>query len=133
MRRRRAAAVLAMAALAAFSACARERPAPPPGAGEKLSAAPELPIDTMPKLLESPIAYPEEARARRIQGSVVIRALVAKDGSVREVSADSSQSASPLLVQAAMAAIWQWKFEPARAKGEPVETWTSVPVHYRLQ
>jgi len=132
MRWKKTAAILAAAGLAALGACGRGKPARTPHSGEKFSLAPEIPIDTLPRLLESPIAYPQEAKARGIQGSVVVRALVGKDGGVREVSEDSTQSASPLLVQAAMAAVRQWKFEPARAKGAPVEIWISVPVHYKL-
>ncbi len=121
MRGRRVATLLAVVVVTALGSCGRNKPAPP-----------QIPIDTMPKVVDNPITYPPEARERRIQGSVVIQALVGKDGRVKEATADTAQAASPILTKAAMAAVRQWTFEPARTKGEPTEIWITVPVHFRL-
>jgi protein TonB len=128
---KRTLALLAIAGSLSLGACSREKPAPLP-AGETASRPPEMPIDTMPKLLTAKVTYPEEARQQRIEGTVVVRALVGKDGSVRDVSVDTTQAVSPILAQAAMEAVRHWTFAPARAKGEPTETWISLPVYFRL-
>jgi len=74
--------------------------------------------------------YPDEARRARVDGTVVIQTLVLSDGTVgdtRIVKSDSS-----LLDDAAVAAVRQWKFKPAVARGKPVAVWVAVPVRFRL-
>jgi protein TonB len=132
MNPRKLTALLAIAALAASGGCTRDKPAPPARAGEAGAPAPDLPIDTMPKVLDAAVKYPEEARARGEQGVVQVKALVGKDGKVTDVSVDPAQTASPVLVQAALEAVRQWTFEPARSGGEPIAVWIVVPVAFRL-
>lgn len=132
MNPRKLAAMLAIVGLAVPGGCARDKPAPPAPAGEANAPAPELPIDTMPKVLDAAVKYPEEARARGEQGTVQVKALVGTDGKVTEVSVDAEQVASPVLVQAALEAVRQWTFEPARSGGQPCAVWIVVPVAFRL-
>jgi TonB family protein len=73
--------------------------------------------------------YPEEARQRRIEGSVVLTALVGNDGVVRELKV---MSGDPLLAKAATDAVRQWRFEPHRLKGRPVEFETRITVNFAL-
>lgn len=127
--------------VAALVSCAKEEVArEPQGSGsakEPARAAQgeriELPVDVMPKLVKAEIEYPEEARTRGEQGIVFVMALVGKDGRVRDASVDPQKPASPLLAGAAVEAVKKWTFEPAMAKGEPVEIWIVVPVNYKLQ
>jgi protein TonB len=132
MIQKRTVALLAIAGSLLLGACSREKPTPLP-AGGAASPPPEMPIDTMPKLVTAKVVYPEEARNQGIQGTVVVRALVGKDGSVRDVSADTTQTVAPVLVQAAMEAVRHFEFLPARSKGEPTEVWISLPVYFRLR
>lgn len=133
MNPRRLATLLAIVALAAPGACTRDKPAPAPaGEANAPAPAPDLPIDTMPKVLDAAVKYPEEARARGEQGTVQVKALVGTDGKVTEVSAEAGQAASPVLVEAALAAVRQWTFEPARSGGQPRAVWIVVPVAFRL-
>lgn len=131
MNRGTLAVLLAIVALSAIGGCTRDKPAPA-SAGEAPAPAPELPIDTMPKVLDAAVKYPEEARARGEQGTVQVKALVGTDGKVTEVSAEAGQAASPVLVEAALAAVRQWTFEPARSGGQPCAVWIVVPVAFRL-
>jgi len=63
--------------------------------------------------------YPEIARRMSISGTVKVVAVVEPDGKVKSVEAAGGH---PLLIQAAQAAISQWKFAPASAESrEPVE------------
>jgi TonB family protein len=73
--------------------------------------------------------YPEQARAQGIQGPVVMNALVGKDGAVQEVKVISG---NPELVQAAINAVRQWRFQPHLLKGDPVEFETQVTLKFSL-
>ena len=61
--------------------------------------------------------YPAAAIEAHVQGTVQVRTLVGKDGSVRKVRIARS---IPMLNEAALDAVRHWQFEPARWKGEPV-------------
>jgi TonB family protein len=119
----------------ASPSCVKERPAQRPGsASEAERRPPEIPIDTMPKVLKAaPVTYPEEARRRGEEGMVYVKALVGEDGKVAEAAVDPEKPASAVLAQAALEAVKQYVFEPARSKGNPVEVWIVVPVKFQLR
>jgi TonB family protein len=73
--------------------------------------------------------YPEAARVQQIQGSVVLEVLTAHDGAVQEVKLVSGE---PLLAEAAIAAVRQWRFKPRVVQGQPIETQTRVVLNFRL-
>jgi protein TonB len=73
--------------------------------------------------------YPKEARNRGIQGTVVLRALIGKDGVVKELSV---LSGDPLLSPAALEAVKQWKYKPYYYNGEAVEVDTDIRVNFVL-
>jgi periplasmic protein TonB len=74
-------------------------------------------------------AYPPLARQARIQGSVVIAALIGKDGSIQNLKVTSGH---PMLTQAALDAVRQWKYKPYYLNGEPVEVDTQITVNFTL-
>jgi len=74
--------------------------------------------------------YPAVARAARIQGTVVLSAVIAKDGTVENLSLLSGH---PLLVPAAMDAVKQWRYRPYTLNGQPVEVMTQIHVNFQLQ
>jgi len=74
-------------------------------------------------------AYPPLARQARIQGTVVVRAVISKDGSIESLTLVSGH---PMLVPAAMDAVKQWKYKPYFLKGEPVEVETTINVNFTL-
>jgi len=73
--------------------------------------------------------YPTLARAARIQGTVVLDAIIRKDGSVGELRVISGH---PLLVRAAEDAVQRWRYQPTLLNGEPVEVETTVTVTFEL-
>lgn len=73
--------------------------------------------------------YPEPARQLGIQGPVVLTVLVARDGSVQDVKVSSGH---PGLVDAAVEAVKQWRFQPQRVKGNPAEFETRITVNFTL-
>ena len=74
-------------------------------------------------------SYPEPARQKGVQGTVMVQALVARDGAVADTRVVKS---IPLLDDAAMAAVRQWRFKPAMAHDGPVAVWVAVPVKFSL-
>jgi len=73
--------------------------------------------------------YPEEAREDRIQGTVVLHALISKEGDVIGLWAVSGD---PLLVKAAIKVVKQWKYKPYLLNGQAVEVYTEVLVNFTL-
>lgn len=73
--------------------------------------------------------YPPLARQARIQGSVVLHAVISKDGSIENLTLISGH---PMLAPAAIDAVKQWKYKPYLLNGEPVEVDTEVQVNFTL-
>jgi TonB family protein len=73
--------------------------------------------------------YPKQAKARRLRGTVVLQAVVNKQGKV-----DSLQliSGDPVLAQAAADAVKQWRYKPYTHDGEPSDFQTRVTVDFKL-
>lgn len=73
--------------------------------------------------------YPAIARQARIQGTVVLQALIGKDGAIQNLRVVSG---NPMLMGAALDAVKQWKYKPYYLNGEPVEVDTTVNVIFSL-
>jgi len=73
--------------------------------------------------------YPPLARQARIQGVVVLEALIGKDGSIQNLHVVSGH---PMLTNAALDAVKQWRYKPYYLNGEPVEVETSINVNFTL-
>jgi TonB family protein len=73
--------------------------------------------------------YPPLAKQARIQGTVVMDVVIAKDGTVQNVTVVNGHA---LLIQAAMDAVRQWQYHPTMLNGEPVEVNTQVEVQFAL-
>jgi TonB family protein len=77
-----------------------------------------------------PPEYPTDARRQGIDGTVMVQALVGKDGLVKDTRIVKS---IPLLDSAATAAVRRWVFKPALADNVPVAVWVAVPVRFTLR
>jgi protein TonB len=73
--------------------------------------------------------YPTLARQARIQGNVLLHAIIGKDGRVAQLEV---MSGHPLLVQAALDAVKQWLYKPTLLNGDPVEVDTTITVTFTL-
>lgn len=73
--------------------------------------------------------YPALARQVRVQGLVVLRAIISRDGVIENLQALSGH---PLLIPAALNAVRQWRYRPYVLNGEPVEVETEVKVNFIL-
>jgi protein TonB len=106
-------------------------PPPPPPAPVK----PTGPIKVGGNVQEAKViarpnpVYPPLARQARIQGNVVLHAIIDKDGRVGELQVVSGH---PLLVQSALEAVKNWRYQPTTLNGEAVEVDTTITVNFVL-
>jgi len=75
--------------------------------------------------------YPMMARRAGIQGPVVVRGIVRRDGTIDEVEVIKDLPYG--LGEAASEAVRQWHFRPATVRGEPIDVYYTVTVNFRLQ
>jgi len=75
-------------------------------------------------------AYPPLAKQARIQGVVVMTALIDKGGNVQNLQVVSGH---PLLAPAAIEAVKQWRYKPFLLNGQPVEVETTVTVNFHVR
>jgi protein TonB len=76
-----------------------------------------------------PPQYPTEAGRARIEGTVVLMAMIGKDGTVKDVRVESGL---PILAQAAIDAVKQWRYKPYLIAGEPVEVDSCITINFTL-
>jgi protein TonB len=73
--------------------------------------------------------YPPLARQTRISGTVRLHAIIGKDGTIQQLEVLNGH---PLLQQAALDAVRQWRYQPTLLNGEPVEVDTTIDVIFSL-
>jgi protein TonB len=73
--------------------------------------------------------YPPLARSARIQGQVLLQALISKQGVIENLKVISGH---PMLVPAAKDAVRQWRYRPYVLNNEPVEVETQITVNFTL-
>jgi len=73
--------------------------------------------------------YPPLARAARIQGQVVLQAVISKQGGIENLKVVAGH---PMLAPAAMDAVRQWLYRPYILNNEPVEVETQITVNFSL-
>jgi protein TonB len=74
--------------------------------------------------------YPPQAMAARIQGEVVLHAVIDKEGKISEVQVLSGDD---MLAQSALEAVRQWRYKPMLVDGVPKEVDTTITVTFSLQ
>jgi protein TonB len=95
-----------------------------------------IPVEKQPGMdiveLQKLVEYPKLAREAGIEGRVVIRALIDKNGKVKKTLVEHSDNS--LLNQAAIDAIKNYKnFTPAIQNNKPVMVWISIPIRFKLR
>jgi protein TonB len=73
--------------------------------------------------------YPPLARSARIQGQVVLQAVISKQGVIENLQVLTGH---PMLVPAALEAVRQWRYRPYVLNNEPVEVETQITVNFSL-
>jgi TonB family protein len=74
--------------------------------------------------------YPEQARMASVSGTVRLQAIIGTDGRVEELEV---LSGDPLLLYSAVDAVCQWRYDPTRINGQPIEVLTTIDVIFTRQ
>ncbi|MCH8013124.1 MAG: TonB family protein [Candidatus Marinimicrobia bacterium] len=82
--------------------------------------------------IQKNIVYPKSAKKNRIQGTVVVQFFVNEKGRVTGVNIVKGMPDTGL-DEAAIQAIWNTRFKPAKQKGQPVGVWITLPINFRLR
>lgn len=78
-----------------------------------------------------PPDYPPRARRQNIEGSVLLRVLVDKEGRAAEVQV--VESSHPEFTRAAQKSARRSRYVPMKYLGQPVEAWVLIPFHFKLR
>lgn len=103
------------------------RPKAVKGTGQALRVSAD--VQSAKLLHQTAPIYPPEDRALGLQGDVLLRAVIAPDGSVRDVTLLEGICG---LSEAAMDAVRKWRYSPTLLSGEPVEVETTITVNFSL-
>jgi periplasmic protein TonB len=76
-----------------------------------------------------PPVYPSKAKRKGIEGTVKLHAIVATNGSVKELTVISGE---PILAESAVTAVKQWQYKPTLIDNEPVEVDTVITVIFEF-
>jgi TonB family protein len=73
--------------------------------------------------------YPAQARLLRLQGTVILAAMVMEDGTVRDVKVVEGSS---VLAQSAVDAVKRWRYKPYQLDGKPVKNETTITINFKF-
>ncbi len=89
-------------------------------------------VDVKPQVLSSVAPeYPYGARRNRVEGKVVVRLLVNREGRAEQLSVHSS-TPQGVFDKAALDSARRWMFKPGRYDGNAVDTWVLIPFNFEL-
>jgi protein TonB len=103
---------------------------PSVSSGERISVGGNVQATRLVKKV-SP-AYPASAMAQGIEGTVLLNAVIGKDGHLISTKV-LNRLADPDLAAAALDAVKQWQYEPSLLNGVPVEVVTTITINFKLQ
>jgi TonB family protein len=104
----------------------------PNAANMTMNAAENLRISSeAAQVVSQPVrpGYPVLARQMKVQGSVILQALIGRDGLIQNLQV---LTGPPILADAAEEAVRQWRFKPHYQNNQPVETQTSITVNFTI-
>lgn len=104
-------------------------PAPSTSPVEPVQRSKDVTVARAKMIRQVPPIYPKSAKKARIQGTVVLHAIIGKDGSVQDIQYASGPQE---LLGATIDAVRQWRYEPTLVAGRPVEIKTTISVAFRL-
>ncbi len=100
---------------------------PPPAAPKRITVGGNVQAAALVNKVEP--QYPPIAKTAHVSGTVVLHAIIAKDGSVEKLQFVSGPA---LLMASAMSAVKEWRYRPTMLNGQPVEVDTTVQVVFSL-
>lgn len=104
--------------------------APPQNLATNAGERVRLSADTA-QMVEHPVepSYPMLAKQMKVQGSVVLQALIGREGGIQDLRVLSGPA---ILSTAAMDAVKQWRFRPYLQSGQPIETEARITVNFTI-
>jgi TonB family protein len=77
--------------------------------------------------------YPPELKEQAVEGTVVIRTVVSREGKTLNPRVLNAGEVDPKMAQAALDAVSKWRYKPSLLNGNPVEITTTINVEFRLE
>jgi len=77
------------------------------------------------------VEYPANARRSMLEGEVIVKILVSREGSVEAV--EVVKYSSEILRDAVLKAVRRWRFEPPTVRGRPISLYMIIPFKFRLE
>lgn len=108
------------------------KPSAPPAAPAPRESVATIPPNFNAAYLRNEVRYPLIARRNGIEGTVRLKVLVTREGRAAQVQLEQG-SGSSALDSAALEAVRNWQFVPARRGQDAVESWVLVPVVFKLE
>jgi periplasmic protein TonB len=102
-------------------------PPPPPATPQRIRVGGQVEAASLVNKVEP--QYPPIAKTAHVAGTIVLHAIIGKDGSIRELQ---FVSGPPLLMKSAMDAVKEWRYKPTMLNGEAVEVDTTIDVVFSL-
>jgi protein TonB len=102
-------------------------PPPPKAAPSRIRVGGQVQQAKMLRMVQP--LYPAIAKTAHISGTVILHAIISKDGNVEQLE---YVSGPPLLMRAAMDAVKQWRYQPTTLNNDPVEVDTTISVVFSL-
>jgi protein TonB len=77
-----------------------------------------------------PPIYPPEAKEKKLEGIVRLRAIIGRDGAISNLTV--VEATDPIFIDAAKAAVERWKYRPYILNGEPTDVETTITVNFTM-
>jgi len=108
-------------------------PEPPPPTGPLIAGVGGVTVpELIPESKLKPI-YPELARKAKIDGNVILQAIILKDGTVGDIQVLRCNRPNLGFEDAAVEAVRQWRYKPGTQSGKPVDVYLTVKVDFVLE
>ncbi len=107
-------------------------PEPPPQSGPLLPGVAGVTNPVIILATKVKPEFPDLARAARIEGKVILQAIIKKDGTVGDVEVLSSNRTGLGFEEAALEAVKEWRYKPALQGARPVDVFLTVVVEFTL-
>jgi len=107
-------------------------PEPPAPSGPLLAGLGDVSNPVLIQETKLEPEYPELARVARLEGNVILQAVIRTDGSVAQIEVLRSNRPNMGFEESAIAAVQHWRYEPAQQNGRPVEVYFTVIVEFTL-
>lgn len=108
-------------------------PEPPPTEGPLVAGVGDVSLPVLIEATRVQPEYPELARQAKVQGKVILQAVIFKDGSVGDIQVLQTPGEKLGFDEASVSAVIQWRYKPALQSGKPVDVIFTIVVEFTLK